>query len=172
MSSSAVILVLQTISATLGRLVPVAGRRSRRSSAGTRAWVGYLTAASTIGSLFMLTSGIGVDPSPRRRLRLAAQPAARRGKPAALSHSLDRVGADREHCVGLSNGAANPAGSEVLTRFTPPAHRNVVFSIKQAGVPLGGVIGGPRDSAADGGAGLALCALLSSPRVSIAAITR
>ena len=42
--------------------------------------------------------------------------------------------------IGLSNGTANPAGSEVLQRFTPPAHRNFVFSIKQAGVPLGGVI--------------------------------
>ena len=45
-------------------------------------------------------------------------------------------------CVGLGNGTANPAGSEVLTRFTPPGHRNLVFSIKQAGVPLGGVLGG------------------------------
>jgi MFS family permease len=44
--------------------------------------------------------------------------------------------------VGLSNGTANPAGSEVLTRTTPLAHRNLVFSIKQAGVPLGGIIGG------------------------------
>ncbi len=30
----------------------------------------------------------------------------------------------------------------MLKRFTPPAHRNLVFSIKQAGVPLGGVLGG------------------------------
>jgi MFS family permease len=45
-------------------------------------------------------------------------------------------------CVGLGNGTANPAGSEVLQRFTPRAHRNLVFSIKQAGVPLGGIIGG------------------------------
>ena len=44
--------------------------------------------------------------------------------------------------IGLSNGAANPAGSEVLQRFTPPARRNFVFSIKQAGVPLGGVVAG------------------------------
>ena len=44
--------------------------------------------------------------------------------------------------IGLNNGAANPAGSEVLQRFTPPAHRNFVFSIKQAGVPLGGVVAG------------------------------
>src|SRR5262249_49683000 len=45
-------------------------------------------------------------------------------------------------CVGLGNGTANPAGSEVLQRFTPRAHRNLVFSIKQAGVPLGGALGG------------------------------
>ena len=45
-------------------------------------------------------------------------------------------------CVGLSSGTANPAGSEVLTRLTPKEHRNIVFSIKQAGVPLGGIIGG------------------------------
>jgi MFS family permease len=45
-------------------------------------------------------------------------------------------------CMGLSNGTANPAGSEVLTRLTPKEHRNIVFSVKQAGVPLGGIIGG------------------------------
>ena len=30
----------------------------------------------------------------------------------------------------------------MLTRFTPPQHRNLMFSVKQAGVPLGGMIGG------------------------------
>ena len=44
--------------------------------------------------------------------------------------------------IGFSNAAANPAGAEVLQRFTPDARRNLVFSIKQAGVPLGGVIAG------------------------------
>ncbi|NRF50429.1 MFS transporter, partial [Pseudomonas stutzeri] len=44
--------------------------------------------------------------------------------------------------MGLSNGAANPAGSEVLQRFSPPGMRILIFSIKQAGVPLGGVIAG------------------------------
>src|SRR3546814_17046802 len=44
--------------------------------------------------------------------------------------------------MGLSNGTANPAGSEVLQRYSPPGKRNLIFSIKQAGVPLGGVIAG------------------------------
>jgi len=44
--------------------------------------------------------------------------------------------------MGMSNGAANPAGSEVLQRFSPPEMRNLMFSVKQAGVPLGGMIAG------------------------------
>src|SRR3546814_16649551 len=44
--------------------------------------------------------------------------------------------------MGLSNGTAKPAGSEVLQRYSPPGKRNLIFSIKQAGVPLGGVIAG------------------------------
>lgn len=32
------------------------------------------------------------------------------------------------------------AGSAVLQRFAPNGHRNLLFSIKQSGVPLGGVL--------------------------------
>ena len=34
----------------------------------------------------------------------------------------------------------SPPASQLLARFTPPARRNVVFSIKQTGVPLGGIL--------------------------------
>src|SRR3546814_17157932 len=37
--------------------------------------------------------------------------------------------------MGLSLGAATPAGSEVLQRFSPPNTRNLIFSIKQSGLP-------------------------------------
>ncbi|MFD0391172.1 MFS transporter [Tistrella bauzanensis] len=43
---------------------------------------------------------------------------------------------------GLGYGLNNPAASHILIRVTPPARRNTVFSIKQAGVPLGGVAAG------------------------------
>jgi MFS family permease len=42
--------------------------------------------------------------------------------------------------LGLGYGAMTPAGSHLLMRFTPGSHRNVIFSIKQAGVPLGGIV--------------------------------
>lgn len=42
--------------------------------------------------------------------------------------------------VGVGYGLNNPAASELLSRVTPPSQRNIVFSIKQSGVPLGGIL--------------------------------
>jgi MFS family permease len=41
--------------------------------------------------------------------------------------------------VGIGYGALTPSSSHILVRFTPAHRRNVVFSLKQSGVPLGGV---------------------------------
>lgn len=41
--------------------------------------------------------------------------------------------------LGLGYGMLTPSASNLLLRFTPPARRNLIFSIKQAGVPLGGI---------------------------------
>jgi MFS family permease len=42
--------------------------------------------------------------------------------------------------VGIGYGALTPSASHILMRFTPAHRRNVVFSLKQSGVPLGGAI--------------------------------
>src|SRR5215204_2541778 len=42
--------------------------------------------------------------------------------------------------IGLGYGPSTPAGSDVLQRYAPARHRNLIFSIKQAGVPVGGVL--------------------------------
>lgn len=44
--------------------------------------------------------------------------------------------------MGLGYGPATPASSDMLTRRTPERLRNFVFSLKQAGVPLGGALAG------------------------------
>src|ERR1044071_1547021 len=138
----AVILVLQTVSATLGRLVPVAGPAFTAEFGWDQAWVGYLTAASVVGALFVLTSGIGL--LYRLGGGYALQLSLLIGAASLLLYLVPSIALAliASICMGLSNGAANPAGSEVLTRLTPKEHRNIVFSIKQAGVPLGGIIGG------------------------------
>jgi predicted MFS family arabinose efflux permease len=43
---------------------------------------------------------------------------------------------------GAALGLINPGAAQVIVRFTPQRHRNLVFSIKQSGVPLGGVLVG------------------------------
>ena len=44
--------------------------------------------------------------------------------------------------IGAGYGIINPAASELLIRHSPPARRNLIFSIKQTGVPLGGMTAG------------------------------
>ena len=42
--------------------------------------------------------------------------------------------------IGTGMGFASPAASYLLARHTSPERRNLLFSIKQTGVPLGGVV--------------------------------
>jgi len=41
--------------------------------------------------------------------------------------------------LGLGYGLLSPAASHLLMRYTPAHRRNVLFSLKQTGVPLGGI---------------------------------
>ena len=43
--------------------------------------------------------------------------------------------------LGLGYGAAAPASTHLLVPHTPPAVFNMVMSLRQIGVPLGGVLG-------------------------------
>ena len=42
--------------------------------------------------------------------------------------------------IGMGMGMINPAAAHMLVTYTPPARRNIMSSIKQTGVPVGGVI--------------------------------
>jgi MFS family permease len=44
--------------------------------------------------------------------------------------------------IGIGNGALNPAGSRILARHSPPRWLPFVFSLKQTGTPLGGMLAG------------------------------
>lgn len=41
--------------------------------------------------------------------------------------------------LGLGYGSLTPSASSILLRFTPETRRNLIFSMKQTGVPLGGI---------------------------------
>jgi MFS family permease len=137
-----VIVVLQTLSSTLTRLVPVASPAFMAEFGWDESWIGYLSAAIVVGALFVLTAGIGILHRQGGVWTLQATLLAGAASLALFTVPSLALALLASVLVGLSNGAANPAGSEVLQRFTPQAHRNFVFSVKQAGVPLGGVIAG------------------------------
>ena len=44
--------------------------------------------------------------------------------------------------IGMSTGPLTPAGSRILARHSPPRWQPLVFSIKQTGTPMGGMLAG------------------------------
>jgi MFS family permease len=44
--------------------------------------------------------------------------------------------------LGLGYGPTPPAGSRILAATAPPQHRTLIFSVKQAGAPVGGALAG------------------------------
>ena len=90
-----VTVVLQTVTATMGRLVPVAAPAFTVEFGWDQSWVGYLAAASIVGALYPLTAGIGMMHRLGGVRALADQPDRRRRQPHALSRAVDPAGAAR-----------------------------------------------------------------------------
>nr|WP_264185633.1 MFS transporter [Roseicella aerolata] len=44
--------------------------------------------------------------------------------------------------IGIGYGLTNPAATQVLARLAPAGRRNMVFAVKQTGVPIGGALAG------------------------------
>ncbi|WP_144631049.1 MFS transporter [Bordetella genomosp. 13] len=138
----AAIFILQTTSAFLSRIIPVITPAMSEEFGWSGSSVGYLTASNSLGGLAILVAGstlikqIGGMRSLQLTLVL--------GVICMMLFLSPSVAIALAACfvMGLSNGAANPAGSEVLQRYSPPGMRNLMFSVKQAGVPLAGVIAG------------------------------
>jgi MFS family permease len=59
-----------------------------------------------------------------------------------LASGITELGIAGAVLIGLGYGPITPASSHILVRTTPPHRLSITFSIKQTGVPLGGVIVG------------------------------
>lgn len=44
--------------------------------------------------------------------------------------------------IGTSSSFSTPASSDILARYAPPKHAPLIFSVKQTGVPAGGILAG------------------------------
>jgi len=135
-------LVIQTTSAFLSRLVPTIAPALTGDLAWEASAVGYLAAVSTVGSILFLIMGtpLILRAGPIRALQIGLLCGAL--GVALLAYPLAALVVLSSLLLGLGYGPSAPAGSDILQRTAPPAHRNLIFSVKQAGVPVGGVLAG------------------------------
>ena len=99
--------------------------------------VGHLSSMISLGTLWFLISGHVL--LPRWGAVFVLQAGAVLGAAGilvALSGSWTAMLA-ASLLIGLAYGPAPPAGSDILMRHSPRARRGLIFSIKQAGAPLG-----------------------------------
>lgn len=136
------IFTLQTLAAFLSRLIPIIAPAMASEFGWDGSSIGYLSAANALGGVAILVAGSSLirRVGGTRLLQISLL----LGAVCMGLFLYPALGIALLACfiMGTGNGAANPAGSEVLQRFSPPGMRNLLFSIKQAGVPLGGMMAG------------------------------
>jgi MFS family permease len=137
-----VALLLQTTTSLLLRSIPVLGPDMTGAARLPSEWIGHLSGIHAAGSIAFMLIGSAV------LLRFGPVRSSQGGVVvgalalAAMAFGEWPVLVLAAALLGLGYGPAPPSGSEILARHAPPGHRSLIFSIKQSGVPLGGVIAG------------------------------
>lgn len=122
----------------LATVIPVAAPDFglRPEAIGYQVSIIYLAAALSSATAGAMTQRFGAGSISLAALALSAA-----GLAALTTGSLVAA-AIGSLMIGAGYGVTNPAASLLLYRAAPPARRNLVFSIKQTGVPLGGALAG------------------------------
>jgi len=114
--------------------------------AAERGWsdavVGYLASLNTLGAILFLALGA---PFLHRMGSVRALQAGLVVGIVGLTLLLPPFSAAAAMAallIGLAYGPSAPAGNDILHRTAPLRRRAMIFSIKQAGVPVGGIIAG------------------------------
>jgi MFS family permease len=138
----ATIVVIQMTATILARMAPTLAPPLLQSLDWPESMVGVLGALNTLGAVLFLLLGapllrrLGSIRSLQFGLAVGVLGALGLVVPADLGPVLGVL------LLGLAYGPSISAGSDVLHRVSPPRRRNLIFSIKQAGVPVGGVLAG------------------------------
>jgi MFS family permease len=135
-------LAVQTAVSFLSRIAPTLAPTLAPRIGWPVESVGYLSSMITGGSVVALLLGmpllrrLGSMRNLQIGLALGVMGALLSAVPSAAALVIGTL------LIGVSIGPPSSAGMDVVQRFAPPRHRNLLFSVKQAGVPLGGVIAG------------------------------
>ena len=160
-----VTLLMQTVAAFRVRALAGMGPSGTRAAGVSPEQSGHLAGLTAAGTMGFVALGVLVLKwfGPVRTLQLGALLGAAGLRAVASAHWPVMLRAAL--AIGVGYGPSPPAGSDSLGRSAPPGRRARVFSIKQSGVPLGGVLAGlvlPPAVAAFGGRwALGLGALIS-----------
>lgn len=133
---------VQMATAFLSRIPPTLAPALAAERGWSDAVVGYLASMNTLGSILFLALGapflrrLGSVRSLQGGLLLGILGLALLLPPFSATAAMASL------LIGLGYGPSSPAGNDVLHRTAPPQRRAMIFSIKQAGVPLGGIIAG------------------------------
>lgn len=135
-------LLVQVVSSFAAAAIPLLG------PVLTQRWnlppesIGYISATVSLGICWSLACGGPMldHHGPIRTLQLGLASICL--GMILLSQPVAVLGFIGALLLGLGLAPNNPAGSTMLMRTAPPRHRNLIFSIRQAGVPLGGAIAG------------------------------
>lgn len=135
-------LLVQVVSSFAAAAIPLLGPILTQRWGLPPESIGYVSAVVSIGICWCLACGGPMldHYGPIRTLQLSLVFVA--AGIALLAQSNVLLGLFGALAIGLGLAPNNPAGSKVLMRTAPPGHRTLIFSIKQAGVPLGGAIAG------------------------------
>ncbi|MBO1074429.1 MFS transporter [Roseomonas marmotae] len=135
-------LLMQTVAAFMGQMLPVLAPVMTRDAGLRPENVGHFAALNAVGVVIFLIFGgpLLKRMGPVRSLQggavlagLGLAVAMLGSLPALLLASL---------LLGIGYGPTPPAGSRILAATAPPRHRTLIFSIKQAGAPLGASLAG------------------------------
>lgn len=135
-------LLVQVVSSLAGAAIPLLGPILTLRWELAPENIGYVSAVVSVGICWFLACGGPMldHHGPVRTLQLGLICVA--AGLALLSQPTISLGLAGALLVGLGLAPNTPAGSQVLMRTAPAGHRTLIFSIKQAGVPLGGAIAG------------------------------
>lgn len=135
-------LLVQTVSSFASISVPIIGPPLMAQAGLPPESIGLVSAMSSAGICWFLACGGPMleHHGPVRTLQIGLLCTAL--GLAVLSVPLGVLALAGALAVGFGIGPNTPAGSQILIRSAPPAHRTLIFSIKQAGVPLGGALAG------------------------------
>lgn len=141
-SALGVTLLMQAVASFLAQSLPVIAPLITASAGMSPESIGHLSALVAGGTVvFLLLGGPFLTRwGPVRTLQIGAAISALAmllaglGTPAALLLA--------SLLLGIGYGPSPPAGSRILAATAPPRHRSLIFSVKQAGAPLGGACAG------------------------------